>query len=152
MESLFQDLKFGLKLLWKEKGFTITALLTLALCIGANSTIFSMINTVLLRPLPFEESENLVTVFNSYPNAGAPIGSNASGDYFFRRESIEAFGELGMYQSSRHTIGESGTPERVTSMRITPSLFPMLQVQPIMGRNFIEEEMDPGNEFKVIIS
>lgn len=152
MESLFQDLKFGLKLLWKDKGFTITALLTLALCIGANSTIFSMVNTVLLRPLPFEESQNLVTVFNSYPNAGAPFGANASGDYFFRRESIEAFGGLGMYQSSGHTIGESGTPERVSSMMITPSLFPMLRIQPVMGRNFIDDEMDPGNEFKVILS
>lgn len=152
MESLFQDLKFGLKLLWKDKGFTITALLTLALCIGANSTIFSMVNTVLLRPLPFEESQNLVTVFNSYPNAGAPIGSNASGDYFFRRESIEAFGELGLYQFSGNTIGESGTPERVNSMRVTPSLFPMLRVDPLMGRNFVDEEMDQGNEFKVILS
>ncbi len=152
METLLQDLKFGLKLLWKEKGFTITALLTLALCIGANSTIFSMINTVLLRPLPFEESEDLVTVFNSYPNAGAPIAGNASGDYFFRRESIEAFAELGMYQFWGHTIGGSGTPERVSSMRVTPSLFPMLHVDPLIGRNFVEEEMDPGNEFKVILS
>ena len=152
MESLLQDLKFGLRLLWKEKGFTITALLTLSLCIGANSTIFSMINTVLLRSLPFENSGRLVTVFNSYPNAGAPIASNASGDYFYRRDGIEALGELGLYQYTVHTIGESGSPESVASMRVTPSLFPMLRTQPLTGRNFIEEEMDSGNEFKVILS
>ena len=71
MDTLRQNLKLSLKLLLKERGFTITALLTLALCIGANSTIFSAVNTLLLRPLPFEDAHRLVIVFNLYPRAQA---------------------------------------------------------------------------------
>ena len=91
METLLQDLKFGAKLLWKEKAFAVTVLLTLAVCIGANTTIFSVVNTVLLNPLPFYESDRLVRVFNSYPNAGAERASNSAPDFFFRRERVQAF-------------------------------------------------------------
>ena len=78
METLLQDLKFGAKLLWKEKALSLTVLLTLAVCVGANTTIFSVVNTVLLDPLPFPQPERLVRVFNSYPNAGAERGANSA--------------------------------------------------------------------------
>jgi predicted permease len=133
METLLQDLKFGVKLLWKEKAFATTVLLTLAVCIGANTTIFSVVNTVLLNPLPFYESDRLVRVFNSYPSAGAERASNSAPDYFFRRERV-------------------GSTEQVRTMRVTPSFFPMLGVQPVVGRTFTEEEMDIGNEQKVVLS
>ena len=71
MDRIIQDVRFGLKLLWKDKAFSATVLLTLGVCIGANATIFSVINTVLLKPLPYEEPDRLVTIFNSYPGAGA---------------------------------------------------------------------------------
>jgi predicted permease len=151
LTSTFQDIRYGLKLHWKEKGFTVTALLTLALCIGANTTIFSVIDAVLLKPLPFEANDRLVEVHNSYPNAGAPVASAASGDYFFRRERIDAFEAIGMFHGWAHTVGEAGSPEQVNTMRVTPSFLPMLGVQPVLGRQFSDEEMDPGNEFKVIL-
>jgi predicted permease len=152
METLLQDLKFGVKLLWKEKAFAITVLLTLAVCIGANTTIFSVINTVLLDPLPFYQSDGLVRVFNSYPNAGAERGSNSAPDYFFRRERVEAFEDVAEYQNWGHTVGEPGSTERMSTMRVTPSFFPMLGVQPLVGRTFTEDEMDIGNEQKVVLS
>ncbi|UCG87988.1 MAG: ABC transporter permease [Gemmatimonadota bacterium] len=152
METVLQDLKFGVKLLWKEKAFALTVLITLAVCIGANTTIFSVVNTVLLDPLPFYESDRLVRVFNSYPNAGAERASNSSADYFFRRERVEAFEEVAVYQNWGHTVGEPGSTERMNTMRVTPSFFPMLGVQPVVGRTFTEDEMDVGSEQKVVLS
>lgn len=153
MESLLQDLKYGLKLLWKEKGFTVTALLTLAVCIGANSTIFSVINSVILRPLPYEDSGRLVMTFNSYPGAGVgDFGAVGGGDYFFRRDGIEAFAECGLFQNAGNTLGDESGTEQVASVNVTPSFLPMLGVEPAMGRHFTEEEMDPGNHLKTIIT
>jgi predicted permease len=152
METLLQDLKFGVKLLWKEKVLSLTVLLTLAVCIGANTTIFSVINTVMLEPLPFHEPDQLVRVSNSYPNAGAERASNSAPDFFYRREHVRAFEEVAEYQYWGHTVGESGSTERARTMRVTPSLFPLLRVQPLIGRNFSEEEMDLGNEEVVILS
>ena len=72
MATLLQDIRFGLRLLARDRSFTITALLTLAVCIGANAAMFSVVRSVLLKPLPFPNSERVVLLYNSYPNAGAP--------------------------------------------------------------------------------
>jgi predicted permease len=152
MDKLLQDLKFGAKLLLKEKAFTLTVLTTLAVCIGANTTIFCVVNTVLLDPLQFYESNRLVRVFNSYPNAGAERASNSAPDFFFRRDRVAAFDEVAVYQYWGNTVGEPGSTERLQTTRVTPSFFPMLGVQPVVGRTFTEEEMDIGNEQKVILS
>ncbi len=153
MESLLQDLRFGLKLLWKDKGFTITALLTLAVCIGANSAIFSVIDAIMLSPLPYRDPGRLVMTFNSYPGAGVgDMGAVGGGDYFFRRDGIEAFEECGLFQFAGSTLGDENGTERVASVNVTPSFLPMLGVEPALGRHFTEEEMDPGNQFKTIIT
>ncbi len=124
---------------------------TLAVCVGANTAIFSVVHTVMLDPLPFPQSDRLVRVFNSYPNAGAERASNSAPDYFYRRERIKAFAEVAAYQNWGHTVGEPGSPEQVLSMRVTPSFFPMLGVRPLLGRNFAEQEMDIGNEQVAIL-
>jgi predicted permease len=152
METLLQDLKFGAKLLWKDKTLSLTVLLTLAVCIGANTAIFSVINAVLLEPLPFSNPERLVTVFNSYPNAGVERASNSAPDFFYRREEVEAFDEVAEFQYWGHTVGDPGSTERARTMRVTPSFFPLLGVRPVIGRSFSEEEMDIGNEQRVILS
>jgi len=152
MEALLQDLRFGLKLLWKEKAFSATVLLTLAVCIGANATIFSVVKTVLLEPLPYHEPDQLVTVYNSYPGAGAERASNGGSDFFFRREAIDAFQEVANYQGWGNTVGEAGSTERARSLRVTSTFLPLLGVSPALGRNFLWEEMEPGVHQRVILT
>lgn len=151
MEKILQDLRFGLKLLWKEKAFSGTVLLTLGVCIGANSTIFSVINTVLLEPLPYQDSDRLVTLYNSYPAAGAERASNGGPDFFFRRDGVAGLEEVANYQGWGNTVGDAGSTERARSIRVTSTFLEVLRVRPVHGRNFFEEEMDPGNHQKVIL-
>jgi predicted permease len=152
MDTFLHDVRFGLKLLWKEKAFSSTVLLTLAVCIGANATIFSVINTVLLKPLPYAEPDEVVTLFNSYPGAGAERGSNGGPDFFFRREQVEALEEVANFQGSANMVGEAGSIERARSMRVTSTFFPLLRVVPALGRNFTWDEMEVGNHRKVLLS
>ncbi len=152
MGTLAQDIRFGLKLLRKDRAFTATVLITLALCIGANTAIFSVIDAVLLEPLPYPEPDRLVAVYNSYPGAGVERASNAGPDFFFRREEIAAFAEVANFQGSGNTVGEAGSTERASTMRVTSTFLPLLGVQPFLGRNFLWEEMEPGNHREVILT
>ncbi len=152
METLFRDVRLSFKRILKEKTFSATVLLTLAICIGANVTIFSVIQTVLLQPLPFFEPHRLVTINNSYPGAGVERASNGATDFFFRRERIEAFQEVAAFQGAGNTVGEAGGTERVASLRVTPSFFPLLGIELALGRGFTEDEMDVGNHQKVVLT
>jgi predicted permease len=154
MGNLAQDIKLGFKLLWKDRGFATTAILTLAVCIGANTAIFTIVNSVLLRPLPVPEASNIVIMSNQYPNAGSP-DSNNSGvpDYFDRLQAVTAFEEQALYNvSGGGTIDINGAPERVHGMAATPSLFRLLRSAPEIGRAFADSEGEIGNDQKVILS
>src|SRR5437879_1306949 len=138
---MLQDLKFGLKLLWKEKAFTATALLTLALCIGANTAIFTVLNAVILNPLPFPEPERLVTLYNIYPGVGfTGRGANSAPDYPDRRELKDAFESVAMISGTGYDIGAEGAPIRIEGQPVTPSFFQVLRAAPMLGRAFAEEE------------
>src|SRR6266576_6619501 len=96
--AVLRDIRFALKLLWKNRGFAATAILTLAVCIGANTAIFTIVNSVLLRPLPVPESDRILLMSNQYPNAG--VGrSNNSGvpDYYDRIRDVNVFEEQAMF-------------------------------------------------------
>jgi predicted permease len=151
MENLIKDARFALKLLLKERSFTAAALLTLALCIGANTAMFSVVNSVLLKPLPFAEPDELVRIYNSYPGAGVERGSNGVPDYYDRRE-LAVFESLAMYETEGVTIGESGRPQRITGLAVTPSLFDLLGVRPHIGRAFSEEDGEAGSARQAILS
>ncbi|MQA89206.1 MAG: hypothetical protein GEU90_03065 [Gemmatimonas sp.] len=152
MSETLRDIRLALKSLRRERAFSATVLLTLAVVIGANVAIFSVIQAVLLEPLPYEDADELVTVYNQYPGAGVPRASNGSFDYFMRRERIDAFEEVALVEGYGNTVGEPGSTERVSTLRATPSLFPLLGVQAALGRTFIEDEMNPGNHLKVVLS
>jgi putative ABC transport system permease protein len=144
MDEIGKDIRFSLKLLTKQKGFTAAAVLTLALCIGANTAMFSVVNSVLLEPLPFPDADRVVRIFSSYPGAGVERGSNAAPDYYDRLEGAPAFESIAMYAVQGMTIGETGRPERVTGLATTPSLFDVLRVSAALGRTFTAEEGEPG--------
>jgi putative ABC transport system permease protein len=151
MDELSKDIRFALKLMLKERAFTAATLLTLALCTGANTAMFSVLNSVLLKPLPFNDPQELVHVFNSYPRAGIERGGSGVPDYYDRRE-LQAFESLAMYQTQGLTIGEAGRPERVTGLAVTPSLFGLLGLRAHAGRTFTDDEGEPGNEHQAILS
>jgi predicted permease len=147
-----QDIRFGLRLLWKDRGFAATSVLTLALCIGANAAIFAVVNSVLLQPLPVPHPEQLVHMYNAYPGAGVVGGSSGVTDYYDRLRETTVFQEQALYNTRGVTLGGNGAPQRVTSMIGTPSLLRLLQAQPVRGRIFTEEEGEIGKTKKAILT
>jgi putative ABC transport system permease protein len=152
MERLLQDIRFGARLLWKDRGFAVTALLTLAICIGANAAIFAIINSVLLRPLPVPEPERLVLMYNSYPRAGVERASTGVPDYYDRLRETDVFEEQALYNLRGMTVGGETDPQRMTGMAARPSLFRLLRMAPLRGRIFTEQEGELGQQREVILS
>lgn len=152
MSSLLLDLRHSFRLLWYEKAFAATVVLTLAVCVGVNATVFSVVNAVLLAPLPFPDADRLVVVLNSYAGADVPEAPTSPTDYFVRRERVASFQSLAQFQPWTPTVGESGATERIRSLQVTASFFPMLGVEPRLGRGFREEEMAVGNQQVVILT
>ena len=153
MESLLQDIRFGLKLLGKDRAFTVTGVLTLAVCIGANATVFSVLNSMVLRPLPVPESDRIILMGNSYPGVGVDEGVNSGvPDYFDRRNGVTAFEEQALFDGIGASLTIDNVPRRVTAMAATPSLFRLLRVPAYLGRWFTDDEGEVGNERKVLLS
>lgn len=154
MERLLQDLRFALRLLWKDRGFTITTVATLALCVAANTAIFAVVHSILLKPLPFPQADQMATIFNSYPGAGALRASNGVPDYYDRLAQAPAFEEIAMYRTAGMTLGGQGTGEieRISAMQVTPSFFRLLKAQPLRGQVFTEKEAEVGHDKKVVLS
>ena len=152
MERLLQDVRFAVRLLRRDRGFALTILLTLGICIGANTTIFTIVNSVLLRPLPVADAERLVLVHNSYPRAGVERTANAVPDYYDRLREVDAFDEQALYNTRGVTIGVDGSPQRVLGMAATPSLLRMLGARPALGRIFTDAEGEPGEHRKTVLT
>src|SRR5579862_5995979 len=114
MASVFASLRHAVRSLAGDKGFTITVVVTIAVCIAANTATFAVVNSVLLRPLPVPEARSLVLMANRYPKAGADFGYNsASGDYYDRLRDIHVFSEQALFRTTGQTIDIQGTPQRV---------------------------------------
>jgi len=134
------NLKFALRQLRQSPAFTVTALATVAICLGANLAIFAVIDSILLRPLPFPQSDRLVTIFNTYPRAGVENDGSSITNYYERRGNIPAFSSLSMYMERAETVGDPGSMQQEEIVRISPEFFTTLGVSPTIGRNFTEEE------------
>ncbi len=148
-----RDLRVGLRLLGRDKGFSLTVALTLALCIGANTALFSVVHQVLLRPLPVPEPDRILLMSNIYPKAGAEDSSNSGvPDYYDRLRETTVFEAQAMFNTSNVSLGQGGTPTRVRVMNATPSYFSVMRVTPALGRVFTEQEGEPGQEKKVILT
>jgi putative ABC transport system permease protein len=147
--SVTFDCRYSLRQFRKNLGFTAVAILTLALCIGVNIAIFSVVNAVLLRPLPFEDSSQLVSLSEgNSKSSDDKMGFSAPDLVVFTREQ-KSFSAVGSFRNEHVNISGRGEPERIMAARISASLFPMLGVNPMLGRAFTPEEDAPGN--KVVI-
>src|ERR1700676_3866753 len=147
-----RQLKYAARLLRKSPAFTATALLTLAVCFGANLTIFAVIDSVLLRPLPFPEPERLMMIFNTYPKAGVERDGSSLTNYYERRGHISAFTSLAIYNYGTEIIGEAGSTEREQTMRVSPDFFSTLGLGPSIGRTFTDEETTSETDHVAILS
>src|SRR5256886_650173 len=134
------DIRLALRQLRKSPGFTVTALASVAICLGAILAIFGVINSILLRPLPFPQSDRLVTIFNTYPNAGVENAGSSITNYYERRGNIPAFSSLSIFRDFSEVVGETGATEQTEIMRVSPDFFATLGVNLAMGRTFSEAE------------
>jgi putative ABC transport system permease protein len=145
MDALLQDLRYALRTLLRSPGFTLVAVLTLALGIGANTAIFSVVNAVLLRPLPYPDPDRLVMLWGTYPEFGQTTTSLP--DFRDWREQSTAFGELaGHVPTTSNLAIAEGEPGRVRRAIVTANFFRTLGVQPLLGRFFLPEEEQGGGE------
>ncbi|HEU4832836.1 MAG TPA: ABC transporter permease [Pyrinomonadaceae bacterium] len=152
METLVKDIRYGIRGLLRRPGFTVIALITLALGIGANTAIFSVVNAVLLRPLPFHKPEELVIVWEDATFAGFPHNTPAPANYVDWKTQNQSFVDMAASHEDSFNLTGDGEPERVASYSVTANFFPLLGVQPLLGRSFLEEEDRPGANKVVMLS
>ncbi len=153
MPSLLREVRLGVRSLARDKAYSATFIATIAVCIAANSATFAIVNSVLLQPLPVNDSNSILLMANRYPGAGVTESFNsASGDYFDRVRELAVFEEQAVYRVGGETVEIEGAPRRVDAMTATPSLFRLLRIQPALGRAFSDEEGEVGSNKKVILS
>ncbi len=141
LERLWQDLRYGVRLMRRNPGFTAVAILSLGLGIGANTAMFTVVESVLLRPLPYHEPDRLVMVYSVNPNGpfASKDGPFFDPDYLEFRK-LASFSHISMFTGTELSLVDSGEPSRVQGAEVTASLFPLLGVQPLLGRAFADDE------------
>jgi predicted permease len=152
METLWQDLRYGFRTLARNPGFSVIAVVSLALGIGANTAIFSVVNAVLLKPLPFTEPERLVMVWEDASAIGFPRGDVAPANYGDWKSQNQAFDDMAALNWKNFNLTGDGEPERILAHGVTTNFFPLLGIQPVIGRNFSVEEDKPGAAKVAILS
>jgi predicted permease len=152
LEETVRDLRLGLLTLKRNPTFAAVTILTLGVTIGLNVAIYSVVERVLLTPLPFEQADRLVTMYNSFSGRGADRLANSVSDFFLRRERLAGLEESALYVGAGENVGEGDRTERVPSLHVTPSFFPTIGVRATLGRTFHEHEMDPGAQRSVILT
>jgi predicted permease len=146
------DLRYALRSLLKTPGFCLIAIATLALCIGANSAIFSVVNAILLKPYPWPDSERLAYVYNTYPLMGLQNAGTSIPDYLDRKAGVSGFADAAIFNNQSYNLSAAGEPERIVGLRTTPSLFTTLQTGAHLGRVFTAAEAEPGTDHVVVLS
>jgi putative ABC transport system permease protein len=153
LEDFARDVRFAFRQLTKSPGFTAVTVITIALGIGANTAIFAIVNSVLLRPLPGPNAGAIVLMSNLYPNAGVVYQTESSApDYYDRLSNVTALEEQAMFRQIDLTLEINGVPEQVRGMGVTPSFFNLVEIAPCYGRAFDASEGEVGADRKVILS
>src|SRR5215204_3164024 len=152
MDSIFADIRYGLRSLMKRPGATAIALVTLALGIGMNTAIFSAVDSILLRPLPFKDPERIVSVWEQSPSLGIQQNQAAPANFFDLRNQNQVFEALGAYGPLDINLTGAGDPERLDGQLVSANVFSILGVAPAVGRTFLANEDQPGQENVVVLS
>ncbi len=146
MTTLLQDLKYAFRLMMKTPGFTFVAVLSIALGIGANSAIFSVVNAVLLRPLAYGDSDRLAVILHSGRNPVSPA------NFLDWQKSSKSFEQMGAAEYWTPNISRAEGTEKIYALHVTSEILPLLRVQPVLGRVFTASEQTDGNDHEVVIS
>jgi putative ABC transport system permease protein len=152
MNSTWQDLRYGARLLLKQPGFTLVAVVTLALGIGANTAIFSLVHSILLRPLPYHEPDRLVRLIQASPNLGLTSWGVSQADFAAYRDQNRSFETVALFNSSGINLTGDGEPERLSMTSVTADFFKVLGVNPVLGRTFFAGEDSAGKNNVCVIS
>jgi putative ABC transport system permease protein len=152
MDTFLRDVKYGLRNLLKRPGFTAIAVLTIALGVGANSTIFSIVNALLLKPLPFPDPERVVALWDRVPSRGVDRNEVAAANYFDWRAQNKSFEHLGLYRWWSANLSGNETPERVQGFQVTTNFLDIVNVKPILGRGFAPDENEPGKDMVALLT
>lgn len=150
MRTLWQDMRYGARLLWKNPGFTIIAVVTLALGIGANTALFSVVNGVLLSPLPYQQPDRLVALYTS--RAEFDRGSISYPNFLDWRQGTRTFSQIAGYRGDDFNLTGQGEPERLDTEMVSATFFPLLGVRPVVGRLFTEQEDHLGGAPVALLS
>ncbi len=152
VDELLQDIKYGVRTLAKNPGYAVLAILTLGLGIGANTAIFSVINGVLLKPLPYEHGDRLVLVRQSAPLSGQNTLGVAIAEYFDYRDQSDVFDGLVEYHQMNFDLLNRGEPDRVSTGVVSANFFDLLGIKPVVGRTFVASDDVPGAEAVLVLS
>lgn len=152
METLRHDFVYAVRVLWKDRGYSAAVILTLAICLGASTAIFTVVRSVLLRPLPYPHPERLVSSFDSFPGAGVERGSTSVPNYVDRRAMADVFSAAALYQWWSFKVGVGAQADRVSAMNVTPSFFDVLEARAARGRLFAEADGTPGRNRVAVLS
>jgi predicted permease len=152
MESLIKEIRYGVRALLKHPGFTAIAVITLALGIGANTAIFSLVNAVLLKPLPFPDPDRLVMVWEDQSFIGFPRSEPAPGNYADWKAQQSVFEDMAALNWQPLNLTGDGEPEKISAYGVTANFCSLIGIQPAIGRNFTADEDKPGASKVVILS
>ena len=152
MNTLFQDLRYAVRMLLKNPGFTAVAIIALALGIGADTAIFSVVNAILLRPLPYKTPDRIAMIWMNNPKLGVEQDWHSYPNYTDYKEQNQTFDEVAAFNNRSFNLTGVGDPVRITGVWATASLFSVMGVEPAIGRAFNEGEEEPGKDLVVVLS
>jgi putative ABC transport system permease protein len=152
MDTLLNDIRYSLRLVRKNPSFAFIAIAAIALSIGANSAIFSVVSSVLLKPLPYQQADRLVRIWGKYENEGIPKNWISEPELIDLVQTCQSFENLAAYKAGGANLTGTGDPVRINTAAVNASLFPILGVSAMQGRVFLEEEDQPGRNKVVLVS
>src|SRR3954470_2541014 len=151
MRTLLKDLRYAARVLRKSPGFTVVAVIAIALGVGANTAIFSVVNAVLLKPLDYKDPQQLVLLQHNYKKLDLKATVAPAG-YAYYRDNAKSFSEVAAFSTFSANLTGEGEPERLAGMYVTSNMFPALGAQAAQGRTLLPEENDAGRNKVVVLS